>query len=55
MLQARMPTAQLTSANLHDAVLSFVRPAPITLRTSQSIAEADAAVGAATARPPPKL
>jgi len=45
-----MPSAQLTSANLHDPVLSFVRPAPITLRTSQAIAEAHAAVRGASAR-----
>ena len=45
-----MPTAQLTSANLHDPVLSFVRPVPITLRTSQAIGEAHAAVRAASAR-----
>ena len=45
-----MPSAQLTSANLHDPVLSFVRPVPITLRTSQAIGEAHAAVRAASAR-----
>ena len=50
MLQRRMPTAQLSSANLHDPVLSFVRPVPITLRTSQAIGEAHAAVRAASAR-----
>ena len=50
MLQRRMPTAQLTSANLHNPVLSFVRPVPITLRTSQAIGEAHAAVRAASAR-----
>jgi magnesium transporter len=41
-----MPSARLTSANLHDAVLPFARPVPVTLRTSQSIAEAHAAVRA---------
>ena len=46
----RMPSARLTSANLHDPVLSFVRPVPITLRTSQTIGEAHAAVRAAAAR-----
>jgi len=45
-----MPSAQLTSANLHDPVLSFVRPVPITLRTSQAIGEAHAAVRAASSR-----
>jgi len=41
-----MSSARLTSANLHDPVLPFVRPVAVTLRTSQSIADAHAAVRA---------
>jgi len=41
-----MPSAQLSSANLHDPVLPFVQPVPVTLRTNQAIAEAHAAVRA---------
>ncbi|HEY6509899.1 MAG TPA: hypothetical protein VIY56_17875, partial [Vicinamibacterales bacterium] len=42
-----MSSAQLTSANLHDPVLPFVQPVPVTLRTTQTVAEAHAAVRAA--------
>jgi len=42
-----MSSARLTSANLHDSVLPFVRSVPVTLRTSQTVAEAHAAVRAA--------
>ena len=42
-----MSSARLTSANLHDSVLPFVRSVPVTLRTSQTVAEAHEAVRAA--------
>jgi magnesium transporter len=42
-----MTSAQLTSANLHDPVLPFVRPVPVTLKATQTIGEAHAAVRAA--------
>lgn len=42
-----MSSARLTSANLHDPVLPFVRPVPVTLRATQTIGDAHAAVRAA--------
>jgi len=42
-----MSSARLTSANLHDPVLPFVRPIPVTLRTTQTVGDAHAAVRAA--------
>jgi magnesium transporter len=44
-----MTVAHLTSTNLHDPVLPLVRPVPVALRQSQSVADAHAAVRAATA------
>jgi len=44
-----MPSVQLTSTNLHDPVLPLVRPVPVTLKRSQAVAEAHAAVRAAPA------
>ena len=44
-----MPAGHLTSTNLHDPVLPFVRPVPVALNSSQTIAEAHAAVRAAPA------
>jgi magnesium transporter len=44
-----MLSAQRTSTDLHDPVLPLVRPVPITLTRSQTIAEAHAAVRAAPA------
>ena len=44
-----MTVARLTSTNLHDPVLPLVRPVPVVLRQSQSIADAHAAVRAAAA------
>ncbi|MEQ1757509.1 MAG: magnesium transporter [Vicinamibacterales bacterium] len=41
-----MPPAPLTSSNLHDPVLPLVRPVPVALRTTQTIADAHAAVRA---------
>lgn len=35
-----MPAAPLTAANLHDPILPLARPVPVTLRDSQTIAEA---------------
>jgi len=40
-------SVRLTSANLHDSVLPFVRPVPVTLRTTDTVAEAHDAVRAA--------
>ena len=42
-----MLPAQLTSSNLHDPILSFVRPVQIVLKATQSVAEAHAAIRAA--------
>ena len=42
-----MLPAQLTSSNLHDPILPFVSPVPVTLRTSQTLADAHAAIRAA--------
>ena len=42
-----MPPAQLTSSNLHDPILPFVRPVPVALRTTQSVADAHAIIRAA--------
>jgi hypothetical protein len=44
-----MTPAPLTAADLHEPVLPFVRPVPVTLRTAQTIAEAHQAVRAALA------
>jgi magnesium transporter len=40
-------SVRLTSANLHDSVLPFVRSVPVTLRTTHTVAEAHEAVRAA--------
>ena len=40
-------SVRLTSANLHDSVLPFVRSVPVTLRTTDTVAEAHDAVRAA--------
>lgn len=39
-----MPSAPLTAANLHDPVLPLVRPVPVTLGSTQTVAEALAGV-----------
>jgi magnesium transporter len=39
-----MLPAQLTSSNLHDPILPFVRPVPVALRATQTVAEAHAAI-----------
>lgn len=44
-----MPPAPLTAAHLHEPVLPFVRPVPVILRTTQTIAEAHHTVRAALA------
>jgi magnesium transporter len=44
-----MPVTPLTSTNLHDPVLPLVRPVPVTLKRSQVIADAHAAVRAVPA------
>ena len=44
-----MPAGHLTSVNLHDPVLPLVRPVPVVLTSSQTIADAHAAVRAAPA------
>lgn len=44
-----MPPAPLTALHLHEPVLPFVRPVPVMLRTTQTIAEAHQAVRAALA------
>ena len=41
-----MSSVRLTSANLHDPVLPFVKPVPVTLRATQTIGDAHAAVRA---------
>ena len=42
-----MSSVRLTSANLHDPVLPFVKPVLVTLRATQTIGDAHAAVRAA--------
>ena len=42
-----MPPSQLTSSNLHDPILPFVRPVPVSLRASQTLADAHVAIRAA--------
>lgn len=42
-----MPPAQLTSSNLHDPILPLVHPVPVALRTTQTLADAHAAIRAA--------
>ena len=42
-----MLPAQLTSSNLHDPILPFVRPVPVSLRASQTLADAHVAIRAA--------
>jgi len=42
-----MTVAQFASTNLHDPVLLLVRPVPVALRCSQTIADAHAAIRAA--------
>ena len=42
-----MPPAQLTSSNLHDPIVPFVRPVPVTLKATQTLADAHAAIRAA--------
>ena len=42
-----MTVAQFASTNLHDPVLPVVRPVPVALRCSQTIADAHAAIRAA--------
>jgi magnesium transporter len=42
-----MLPAQLTSSNLHDPILPFVSRVPVTLKTTQTIADAHAAIRAA--------
>ena len=44
-----MTVTKLTSTNLHDPVLPLVRPVPVVLNASQTVAEAHAAVRAAPA------
>jgi hypothetical protein len=42
-----MSAAQLIAANLHDPVLPLVQPVPVTLKATQTVTAAYAAVRAA--------
>ena len=42
-----MLPAQLTSSNLHDPILTFVRPVAVALRATETVADAHAAIRAA--------
>src|SRR5215212_8439500 len=44
--QSLMLPARLTSSNLHDPILPFVRPVPVALRATQTLSDAHAAIRA---------